>query len=66
MDDRFPRIPVTPSMLCSYALLRGKGNHVAERQGDPVHHALFPVLHRTFEAGPVVIPMLQERGSEEE
>lgn len=66
LDEGWPRIPVTASMLCGHAFLRGKERHVLDLQGDPVHHALYPVRNRTFGAGRITIPMLVERGSEEE
>ncbi|KAE8444429.1 hypothetical protein EG329_000520 [Mollisiaceae sp. DMI_Dod_QoI] len=61
-DKEYPRIAMTPSMLYTYASMRGRSS----LQGDPVHSALYPVPKRWLGAGRVIIPMVKERGSMDE
>jgi hypothetical protein len=62
LDRYYPRVAMTPSMLYTHASMRGK----CDREGDPVHYALFPALKRSWGAGQIWIPMIEERGSMEE
>ncbi|KAF8852678.1 hypothetical protein BDZ45DRAFT_98707 [Acephala macrosclerotiorum] len=59
LDQLSPRVPVTPSMLASYSIMRGS----AGLASDPLHHALFPVPKRSWGVSRVKIPMFREKQS---
>ncbi|CZR52777.1 uncharacterized protein PAC_02654 [Phialocephala subalpina] len=58
-DREYPRVPVTPSMLGTYALMRGSAGLI----GDPMHHALYPVPKRNWGTGRIKIPMFKGKQS---
>jgi hypothetical protein len=53
------RVPVTPSMLFTYANMRGSNKHYF----DPLHHALYPAANRQVFTHRVWLPPIARKAS---
>lgn len=59
LDHSHPRIPVTPSMLYTYAHMQGLGKH-PDHGKDILHSALFPGRSRRFFHHRIWLPLVVE------
>jgi len=64
LDRKFPRIPVTASMLYTYAHMRG--NNSPDCDYDPLHSALYLTPSRIFFTQPISLPRINGLQSLEE